>query len=309
MEKVPVFIVNGFLESGKTTFIKEFIENDEQIRQGNIVIIATESGEVDYSHEWQERYGVHVVEIDEEEEFTPDRLESIDKELCGDFYIIELNSFFDNVNIMIPPYMQFIQQMTMIDASTFKVMFNNMKNVFSNVLKYSDIVIFNRCKGNEDLATFRRQVRVINQRAQIAFETPDGSLTTKLEEDLPYDLKQDRIYIEDDIYPIWYADLYDHYEKYFNKIFRFNAFVSGVVDRKTFIVGRNVMVCCAEDIQTLGYEVVNDTKVKIHDGDNIYLECEVKFEYSKIDKENSVVLHAKRIEKMANDLTKVIGMN
>ena len=202
MEKVPVFIVNGFIESGKTTFIKEFIENDEQIRQGNIVIIATESGEVDYSVEWQERYGVKVVEIDDEEEFTADKLESIDKELCGDFYIIELNPFFDNVNIVIPPYMQFVQQMTMIDASTFKVMFNNMKNVFSSVLRYSDIVIFNRCKGNDDLATFRRQVRVINQRAQIAFETPDGSLTTKLEEDLPYDLKQDRIYIEDDIYPI-----------------------------------------------------------------------------------------------------------
>ena len=121
MEKVPVFIVNGFIESGKTTFIKEFIENDEQIRQGNIVIIATESGEVDYSLEWQERYGVKVVEIDDEEEFTADKLEAIDKELCGDFYIVELNPFFDNVNIVIPPYMQFVQQMTMIDASTLPI--------------------------------------------------------------------------------------------------------------------------------------------------------------------------------------------
>ena len=48
----------------------------------------------------------------------------------------------------------------------------------------------------------------MNQHTQIAFETSDGSLTTKLDEDLPYDLTKDEIRIEDDVYPIWYTEVY-----------------------------------------------------------------------------------------------------
>lgn len=308
MEKVPIFIVNGFLESGKTTFIKELIENDDKFREGKVVIILTEEGEIEYDDEWQKKYGIKVVTIDESDDFNINAFENIDNNYHADLYIIELNPFFENVNINIPSYMTFVQQITLIDASTFKVMFSNMRKVFGDVMRFSDFVIFNRCDDSLDLASFRRQVRAMNQHTQIAFETPDGRLTTKLEEDLPYDLKKDNIYIEDDVYPVWYTEVYDKYEKYFHKIFRFRAFVHDIVDKKVFVCGRNVMVCCAQDIQMLGYEVINETSTKVRKGDSIYLECEVTFEYSKIDKEDTVILRAKKIEILKDNLTNPIGM-
>lgn len=308
MEKVPVIVVNGFLESGKTTFIKEVTENDDKMRGSTIVIILTEEGEVEYEKEWLEKYHVFVETVLEKDGLNKETIDQIHKKYKANLYVLELNPFFDNEGIDIPDYMGFVQQITLVDASSFKVMFNNMRKVFSSIFKFSDFVIFNRCDGIEELASFRRQVRAINQQTQIAFETSDGSLTTKLEEDLPYDLKQDNIYIEDDVYPIWYTEVYDKYEKYFHKIFKFRAFVGDIINKKTFIVGRNVMVCCAEDVQMLGYEVINETNEKVRKGDSIYLECEVTFEYSVIDKEDTVILRAKKIEKLKEDLTKVIGM-
>lgn len=308
MDKIPVFIVNGFLGCGKTTFIKEIIENDDKFTEHKVVIIQTEEGEEEYSKEWLDKYGLQLITVDDEDEISPSNLDKLHKKLNAELYIIELNAFFNNEEFQIPDYMTFVQQISLIDAKSFKVMFNNMRKVFSGILKFSDFVIFNRCEGVEELATFRRQVRAMNQRTQIAFETSDGSLTTKLDEDLPYDLTKDNIKIDDDVYPIWYTEVYDKYEKYFNKTFRFKAFVSDVVNKNVFIVGRNVMVCCAQDIQMLGYEVINDTDVVVKRDDAIYLECTVAFEYSVIDKENTVVLHAKKIEKIKENLTKVIGM-
>ena len=308
MDKIPIFIINGFIESGKTTFIKEIIENDESFRRSSVAIIRTEEGEVEYDDEWLKLHNVYLANIDEEEDFNPKRIEEIDAKYNADVYVLELNSFFNNEKIEIPEYMTFLQQITIVDASTFKVMFNNMKKIFSSIFKYSDFVLFNRCDGIEELASFRRQVRAINQHAQIVFETKDGSLTTKLDEDLPYDINSNNIYIEDDVYPIWYTEVYDKYEKYFNKTIRLRAFVSGIIDKKTFIIGRNVMVCCANDIQMLGYEVINDTNVKVREGNNLYIECVVTYEYSKIDKENTVILHAKKINIIPDNLKEVIGM-
>ena len=126
------------------------------------------------------------------------------------------------------------------------------------MLKDSSLVVFNRCEGINELASFRRQVRAMNQQCQIAFEQSDGSLTTRLDEDLPYDLSKDEIMFEEDIYPTWYVEVFDNYERYFNKTFKFKTFVRDV-NKDTFVIGRQVMTCCANDIQFLGYEVINET--------------------------------------------------
>ena len=183
MKEVPLFLLNGFLESGKTSLIKEIVENNPDYQNNTTVIIACEQGEIEYDEDWQKKYGVHVEYIENQEDFTPDYMKALDKRYMADRYVIEYNSFFDFDNQDFPRYMVIYQQITLIDASKFIVMFNNMKKVFSSMLKYSSLVIFNRCDGIKELAQFRRQVRGINQQAQIAFETANGQLTTMLDED------------------------------------------------------------------------------------------------------------------------------
>ena len=236
-------------------------------------------------------------------------MEAIDKKYMADRYVIEYNAFFNWDNQEFPDYMLIYQQISLIDASTFKVMFNNMKKIYQSMLKDSSLVIFNRCDGINELASFRRQIRAMNQQCQIAFEQADGSLTTRLDEDLPYDLSKDEIIFEEDIYPIWYVEVFDNFEKYENKTFKFPVFVRKSLKNGDFVVGRQVMTCCAQDIQFLGYEVKNETDVKVKDGDYVYLTCTVSREYSKLAKEEVIMLHASSVVVMPKHKEEVLGMN
>lgn len=307
MKEVPLFLLNGFLESGKTTIIKEIVENNEVYQNGTTVIIACEEGEIEYDEAWCRKYDVHVEYISDQEEFTPDFLRNLDSVYHPDRFVIEYNSFFDFDSQDFPDYMLIYQQITMIDAQTFKVMFNNMKKIFSSMVQYSSLVIFNRCDGITELSQFRRQIRAINQQAQIAFEDSSGRLSTMLDEDLPYDLSKDVIAFEEDVYPVWYVEVFDNYEKYYNKLFKFKVFVRDVT-KETIVIGRNVMTCCEDDIQFLGYEVINESGVKVKEGDCIYLECTVHHEYSKLAGEEVVILHAKNITKLKKEKEKVLSM-
>ena len=308
MKELPVFLLNGFLESGKTTLIKEIVENNEQYHNNSTVIIACEDGEVEYDDEWCEKYQVHVEKIDNQDDLTVSYLEKLDEVYMPDRIVIEYNSFFDWDSQEFPEYMVIYQQITLIDAKTFNVMFNNMKKIFQQMVLNSSLVIFNRCDGIKDLGLYRRWIRGMTQQAQIAFEDKNGNLTTMLDEDLPYDLSKDVICFEEDVYPTWYVDVFDNYEKYFNKIFKFKAFVRGI-EKKTIVVGHDVMTCCSEDIQFLGYEVVNETKTKVKLGDTIYLECYVTREFSDLAQEEVVMLHAKGITILPKEEPKVLTLS
>ncbi|MBR6071527.1 MAG: hypothetical protein IKP77_01685 [Acholeplasmatales bacterium] len=308
MKELPVFLLNGFLESGKTTLIKEIVENNEQYHDNSTVIITCEEGEVEYDDKWCEKYQVHVEVIDKQEDLTPAYLKKIDEIYAPDRIVMEYNSFFDWDAQEFPEYMVIYQQITLIDAKTFNVMFNNMKKIFQQMVQNSSLVIFNRCDGIKDLGLYRRWIRGLTQQAQIAFEDKNGNLTTMLDEDLPYDLSKDVICFEEDVYPTWYVDVFDNYEKYFNKTFKFKAFVRGI-EKKTIVVGHDVMTCCSEDIQFLGYEVVNESKTKVKLGDCVYLECYVTREYSDLAQEEVVMLHAKGITVLPPEKPKVLSLS
>lgn len=307
MREIPLFVINGFLESGKTSLIKEIIENNEAYHNGATVVIACEDGEISYDKSWCEEYGVHVEYIEDEDEFTPDFMRNIDDIYHADQYVIEYNSFFDWDNQQFPQNMIIYQQITLIDSTNFEVMFNNMRKIFQMMVKDSAIVIFNRCDNNKDLSKYRRWIRGMNQQAQIGFEGSDGRVTAMLDEDLPYDLSKDVIHFEDDVYPTWYIEVFDHHEKYLNKIFKFKAFVRDILE-KTFVLGRKVMTCCADDIQFLGYEVINNTDTNVNLNDCIYIECRVDVQYSELAQENVVMLIADKITILKPEEEQVLSL-
>ena len=308
-KEVPVFLLNGFLESGKSSLIKEIVENNENYHNYSTVIICCEQGEVEYDEEWCKKNEIYDEYVENQEDFTIEFFDALDKKYKPTRFVIEYNAFFDWNQQEFPERMVIYQQITLIDANTFQVMFNNMKQIFQTMVRDSSLVIFNRCENQgKNLGQYRRLVRSMTQQAQIAFEQADGRLSAMLDEDLPYDLSKDVIAFEEDIYPTWYVEVFDNYERYFNKTFKFKTFVRDV-NKDTFVIGRQVMTCCANDIQFLGYEVINETNVSVKDGDVIYLECEVKHEYSKLAGEEVVMLHAKAITKLPKEEEKVLNMN
>ncbi|MDE7384705.1 MAG: hypothetical protein K2M84_02985, partial [Anaeroplasmataceae bacterium] len=206
MVEVPIFIVNGLIESGKTTLIKEIIENNVSYQAGSTVLVVCEEGEVEYEDSWLKEYEVSIVRVEKEADLNANLFFSIDEKYKPVQIVLEYNSFYNMDNLEFPEYMPVYQQVTLIDASTFGIYFNNMRQVFNNLVKLSSLIIFNRCDGVSDLGNYRRQIRALNQECQIGFEGKNGQLTSMLDEDLPYDITKDTILLEDSDYPTWYID-------------------------------------------------------------------------------------------------------
>ena len=78
---VPVYLITGFLESGKTQFLDFTIQQDYfQIPEKTLLIVC-EEGEEEYDEVILKKDNIFVAEIEDEENFTPEYITSIEKEL------------------------------------------------------------------------------------------------------------------------------------------------------------------------------------------------------------------------------------
>lgn len=312
MVEVPVFLINGFLESGKTTLIKDIINQDSKLQKLDTLLVVCETGEVEYDESFIKENHIDIVYIEDESELTVGFFNKLDKDFEPARVVIEYNSFYnpETIKDALPKIYVLSQTITMIDASSFGLYFNNMRQIFNNACKDADLIIFNRIEGIDTLAQFRRQIRAFNQNAQIAFEAKDGSMTDMLDEDLPYDINSDVINLEETDYPIWYMDCFDNYQKYYNKDITFIAKIEVLEDSKEghIMPGRMVMTCCEADTQFLGFECINETDVKITDTTWALITVTIHHEYSSLADAEVVMLHAKKIIKLAPQEDKILSL-
>ncbi len=68
------------------------------------------------------------------------------------------------------------QKLTTVDASTFQVYLTNLKPLFVEMVRDSELVVFNRCTDRKPLAGYRRSVKVVSPRAEVIFEDEKGRL-------------------------------------------------------------------------------------------------------------------------------------
>ena len=146
------------------------------------------------------------------------------------------------------------QVITTVDASTYDVYLKNMKSLFMEMAKDADLILFNRSSESTPAATYKRNMRAVNPKAQVVFEKEDGS-QLQFEEELPFDLDAEIVEIKDEDYGIWYIDSMDHPEKYDGKLFRFTAMVylNRRLPKGFFVPGRTAMTCCEDDTTFVGF--------------------------------------------------------
>lgn len=251
----PVFIVNGFLESGKTEFIRYTLAQPYFQVRGKTLLIVCEEGEEEYDEVLLKKSKTIMEIIDEEEEFTPARLLELEKKHKPERIIIEYNGMWNYKEMKLPFNWKIEQQITTIDASSFTMYFTNMKSLLAEMLRKSEMIIFNRCDGIEDLSSYKRNVKAINQQADIIFEDAEGEINQIFEDDLPYSLDAPIIELDNEGYGIWYLDSLDHPERYLGKTVSFTAMVLKPEDfpKGYFVPGRMAMTCCADDMAFLGF--------------------------------------------------------
>ena len=63
MKDVPVFLITGFLESGKSTFVKEIFNDPEFVEGENITLIVCEDGIEEYEESFLNKNNVTLINI------------------------------------------------------------------------------------------------------------------------------------------------------------------------------------------------------------------------------------------------------
>ncbi|MBE5865194.1 MAG: GTPase [Lachnospiraceae bacterium] len=295
----PVYMINGFLESGKTEFICFTLAQPYFRIKGKTLLILCEEGENEYDEQLLKSSKTVLELVEDEEDFTPDKLIELEKKHNPERIIIEYNGMWNYKNAKLPFHWQIEQQITTIDGSTFPMYFNNMRSLLAEQVRNSEMIIFNRCDGIEDLGSYRRNIKAINPSADVIFETSEGEVDEIFEEDLPYDLNQEIIELDNNGYGIWYLDSMDHLERYIGKKIQFVAMVYRPDDfpKGYFVPGRMAMTCCADDMAFLGYACEFPGAESLKQKEWVKVTATVAKEYWEDYNGEGPILHAISVEK------------
>ncbi len=295
----PVYIINGFLESGKTEFISYTLSQPYFQTRGTTLLILCEEGETEYDEDILKRSRTIVEVVDEEGQMTAANMIELEKKYKPERIIIEYNGMWNFKNLKMPWHWKVEQQITTIDASTFQNYYTNMRSLLAEMIRKSELIIFNRCDGLTDqLGSFKRNVKAVNPQAEIIFEDKDGEVSQIFEEDLPYDLKDEKLDLDDYGYGIFYLDAMDNLDRYLDKTVRFKAMVLKPENSNDeyFVSGRMAMTCCADDMAFLGYACKYDKCSELANKDWVEVTATVHREFWKDYNGEGPVLHAVSVE-------------
>ena len=307
---IPVYMINGFLDSGKTEFIQYTIAQPYFQMRAKTLLIVCEEGDIEYDATLLKKSRTVMELIEDEEEFTAQNLIELEKKHKPARILIEFNGMWNSKNVKLPWHWKLEQQITCIDGSTFSTYFTNMKSLLAEHIRKSELIIMNRCDNIiEQIPTYKRNIKAINQNAEIIFEDKNGEVNATLEEDLPFDVGADVIDLDDTGYGIWYIDVLDNMQRYAGKTISYVGMVLHPENfpKGYFVPGRMAMTCCAEDMAFLGYACKYDQADTLKQKEWVKVTAKVAIEYFEDYGKEGPVLHAISVEKTKAPKEEVIS--
>ena len=298
MEEVSVYLFLGFLESGKTKFIQETLEDKRMENGENTLLLICEEGEEEYV---PQKFGVNnvaVVTLESAAELTEENLSNITKKYGAQRVIVEYNGtwmlqqFFDAM----PESWVINQMMTFFDANTFLNYNANMRQLVFDKIQMTQMVVFNRFKGEYGKEEFHKIVRGISRRPDIVYEYVGGKAEfDEIEDPLPFDINAPIIEIADRDFAWFYRDMAENTKNYINKTVKFKgmAAVSKKVPKGYIVLGRHIMTCCEADIAYDGFAVkCNNLLDGIATRDWLEVTAKIGYEYNSVYRTQGPVLSA-----------------
>lgn len=297
--EIPVYVITGFLEGGKTTFLRFTLQQDYFNDGSKTLLILCEEGEEEFDDAFMKKYNCVLETVEDKETLNRDYFRTVGKKHKPDRVIIEYNGMWSPKEIpqlALPYSWELYQTITVLDGSSFQLYLNNIKSLAMELLTYTDMVVFNRCNSDTPIDTFNRSIKAVNRRAEVMFETKDGE-TLQPTDVLPYDKTKQVIELEDEDYGVWYIDVQDDPESYVGKtiIFKAMAMKNKSFPEDVFVPGRNAMTCCAEDIRFLGFVCKYSGASHLKNHQWVQVRAEFCWEYSELYKEKGPVLNAKDV--------------
>ena len=283
---MPVYLFTGFLESGKTKFIQETLEDKRFCNKEKTLLLVCEEGEEEYAPEQFATDTVVIRVLEGQEQLTTENLTKWAQETKADRVVIEYNGMWllDALYAAMPEGWVVYQEFMFADAGTFLSYNGNMRQLVYDKLKSCELVVFNRFKPDMDKMEFHKVVRAASRRADIAYESTDGKVVyDDIEDPLPFNLNAPVIEIGDADFAEWYRDLGETPANYEGKTVRFKcrALKRSKMPANTFIVGRHVMTCCVEDIQFAALVCQWDEADTVQDDSWMILTAKLNFKFNK----------------------------
>lgn len=301
--EVSVYLFLGFLESGKTKFIQETLEDKRMDNGESTLLLVCEEGEEEYS---PERFAVSRVAkatLESSAELTEENLRTLADKYAAERVVVEYNGtwllqqFLDAM----PENWVINQIMTFFDSGTFLNYNQNMRQLVYDKMQLTQMVVFNRFKPEYDKNAFHKIVRGASRRPDIVYEYTGGKAEfDEIEDPLPFDVTAPIIEIEDRDFAWFYRDMAENGKNYIGKTVRFKGMAanSKKVPSGYIVLGRHIMTCCEADIAYDGFAVklnglVSDVKTR----DWLTVTARIEYEYNSVYRSQGPVLYAEKIER------------
>ena len=256
MQQIPVYVFTGFLDSGKTRFIQETLEDIRFNAGERTLLLVFEEGEEEYDFSTYPYKNVFL-EVLNQQTVTTKELSQLAKKHKAERVVAELNGMqqVGDLYMRFPEEWEVAQEVMFADATTFMTYNANMRNLVMDKLVGAQMVVFNRLEKGSDTMPLHKLVRAANRKIDILYDYTDGSTAVDdMEDPLPFDINAPVIEIMDEDYAIWYREVIEEPQKYDGKTVKFKAQVAMLRSDRDgmFAPGRFVMTCCADDIEFCG---------------------------------------------------------
>ncbi len=302
-EDVSVYLFLGFLDSGKTKFIQETLEDERMEDGGKTLLLVCEEGDEEYRPEAFAVKKVTKITLESADELTLENLEALTAKHKPDRVVVEYNGtwllqqFFDAM----PESWVINQMMTFFDAGTFLNYNANMRQLVFDKIQMTQMVVFNRFKGEFEKTEFHKTVRGISRRPDIVYEYIGGKAEfDEIEDPLPFDVDAPVVEIADGDFAWFYRDMGEKPKSYVGKTVRFKgmAAVSKKVPAGYIVLGRHIMTCCEADIAYDGFAVkTNGLVPDIKTRDWLIVTAKIAYEYNSVYRSQGPVLIAEKLER------------
>lgn len=257
VQQIDTRLVYGFLDAGKTSYIRETVLTDVFWKYGSTLILCFEEGEEEYDSAALAQKNASVAYYDggDVAAFCLDRIRTV----RPDRIYIEMNAMTEGLRAALPACLKPTFAVTLIDWATMPVYYLNFMQMLKQMVADSQQIVFRGCPSRDLLAPYSQAFRLMNPNATYLRRDPMGYHEKAFEMFLPYSLEAPEIVIDEGRFLPFWLDALDHPEHYEGKemVFEDPVEMRRGEEEGKWKCGRVVMTCCMQDLQFMGVEVEN----------------------------------------------------
>ena len=315
MQEIPVYLFNGFLESGKTTFIQEILADPNFTEDERSLLFVCEEGIEEYKPQLLHDARTEVVYIEDESDLTLSFFREQARRFKPDRILIEFNGMWELnafIETKLPPEWPLYQVVATVNAETFELYSNNIGPRMFEHITTADLVVFNLCTDALKDMLHKRNIRAMNPRATIFLDDVNGGSEDYRDNmQMPFDLDAPVIDISDEDFGLWYVDATGSPEKYEGKTVRFKgmAYKAPKLPKGEFVPGRFAMVCCAEDVTFVGFICRGADTSRIADKSWVTVTAKIHIESNAHYRGDGPILYCQSVEPAQKPQEEIVYFN